>query len=231
MLKNNIKVIALGGSLVNPGKPDVIFLNRFKKMIVDLIKKENYRFLIVVGGGKICRIFQRSLKKIIPSVSNNDLDWLGIKVTHLNAYFVASVFGNLAQKTILKSFNSKIIFYKDIIIGGGVKPGHSTDYDAFYWGSKVGIKEIYLPTNVGYIFDKDPNKFTSAKRLDSITWSEYINLITDEWSPGLNIPIDQKAAHFAKENKMIAYVFNGSNFKNFKQALMNKKFKGTIVKP
>lgn len=225
-----IKVIALGGSLVNPGKPDVLFLKKFKTLILSLLKK-NYKFLFVVGGGKICRIFQKSLKQLLPDITNERLDWLGIKVTHLNAAFVANIFSNVANQNILKSFSQKIVFDSKIVVGGGVKPGRSTDYNAFYWGKKIGIKKIYIPTNVKYIFDKDPKKFTSAKPFKKITWRQYIDLIADKWSPGLNIPIDHKAAYFGKRYKMMAYVFNGKDLKNFKKALTGSEFIGTIVTP
>lgn len=229
--KEKIKVIALGGSLVNPGRPNILFLKKIKRVIIDLIQKNNYRFLIVIGGGKLCRLFQKSLKKLLTTVSNEDLDQLGIEVTRLNAYFVAKVFADLAQQGILKSFSQKIKFDKKIIFGAGVKPGCSTDYDAFYWAKKIGVNEIYLPTNVKYIFDKDPKKFKSAKAFRKITWSNYLKLISDKWAPGSNVPIDQKAARFAKKQKMIAYVYDGTNLTNFKRALQKQKFVGTIVTP
>lgn len=226
-----IKVIALGGSIVNPGRPDVFFLEKFREIIIDLIEKRNYKFLIVVGGGKLCRIFQASLKELSPNITNEALDWLGIKTTYLNAYFTAKVFGDYADSKILTSFKQKILLNKNIVFGAGVKPGWSTDYDAFYWANKLMVKEVILPTNVRYIYDQDPNKFASAKPLKHITWEKYIRLISDKWSPGLNVPIDQKAADFAKRHKMIAYVFDGKNLNNFKKALFGKSFTGTIVKP
>ncbi|MEM3259675.1 MAG: hypothetical protein QW533_04730 [Thermoplasmata archaeon] len=46
-------VISLGGSLVNPGKIDETFLHKFSEMINSLLNE--YRFIIIVGGGKLDR--------------------------------------------------------------------------------------------------------------------------------------------------------------------------------
>ncbi len=226
-----IKVIALGGSIINPGKPDIEFLKKFRQMIIRFIKDEGYKFLIVVGGGRLCRIFQSSLKKISPDIPNEILDWLGIKVTHLNAYFTSKIFDKNASPKILTSFNQRIFFgHHNIIFGAGVKPGWSTDFDAFYWAKRLGVKVVFLPTNVKYIFDKDPKKFPSAKSFKEISWNKYTTLISGKWTPGLNIPIDQKAADFAKKEKMIAYVFNGKDLTNFKKVIAGENFIGTVVK-
>ena len=91
-MKKSIKtiVISLGGSIIVPGKIQVDFLKQFKEFILKFIKKD-YRFIIVAGGGKICREYQDAAGKI-SSLNNEDKDWLGIHTTRLNAHLLRTIF-------------------------------------------------------------------------------------------------------------------------------------------
>ena len=50
-----IIVISLGGSLIVPEKIDTDFLRDFKSLIISHVK-QNKKFVIITGGGKICWI-------------------------------------------------------------------------------------------------------------------------------------------------------------------------------
>ena len=51
-------IIALGGSIIcpQPGKINIKFLKKFKKLILKYLKR-GFRFIIVTGGGKVCRVY------------------------------------------------------------------------------------------------------------------------------------------------------------------------------
>ena len=55
-------VVKLGGSLINPGKVATDFLSRFKPAILRHLK--NFRFVIVCGGGNVCREYNRAAEKL-----------------------------------------------------------------------------------------------------------------------------------------------------------------------
>src|ERR1035437_166327 len=97
--KNNKIVMSLGGSLIVPDEIDTDFLKLFISMIKEYVSKD-FHFLIITGGGKICRRYNDSLKKIVES-TNEDLDWLGISATRLNAEFVRICFGDLAYEKVV----------------------------------------------------------------------------------------------------------------------------------
>ena len=62
--------------------------------------EKGYYFVIITGGGKTCRMYNSSLEKII-NPTDEELDWLGIFVTRLNAELIKISFGELAYENIL----------------------------------------------------------------------------------------------------------------------------------
>ena len=66
---------------------------------------------------------------------------------------------------------------KKIIIIGGTKPGHSTDYVGAELASKINADKLIIATNVDGVFDKDPNKYKKAKQIREITIDKLINRV------------------------------------------------------
>ena len=60
----NTIVIALGGSVVYPGEIDVAFLRRFEKFARVIIRKKR-KLVLVVGGGRLARLFQNAAEKVL----------------------------------------------------------------------------------------------------------------------------------------------------------------------
>ena len=127
-------ILSLGGSVIFPVKIDVEFLKNFKK-IVEKYTKKKYKFVIFCGGGKLARKYQESLKKIIGN-DQEALDWMGISITHINAFLLKYIFlKNTDNDSIFRHIDDiiiqdptkKIKFDKKIIIAAGWKPGWSTD--------------------------------------------------------------------------------------------------------
>ena len=85
--------------MIVPEEVDVNFLENFKKLILKHLKKGK-RFIIVTGGGKVCRKYQAAANKIT-QVKTVDLDWIGIAATRINAQLLRSVFGNFAASEII----------------------------------------------------------------------------------------------------------------------------------
>ncbi len=220
-------IISLGGSLVVPKKNFLAtkYLLRFKKLILKFSKKE--KFFIVVGGGKLARFYQEEAKK--QKVGKEDLDWLGVFATYLNALFVKSLFGKLAYSKIFFTPFKKRKIKENIIFFGGWKPGWSTDYVSVKLAQTYGVKEIINLTNVDYIYNKDPQKFKDAKPLKKISWSEYLKIIGKKWVPGASYPFDPIASLLAKKLKIRLISINGKNLKAVDNYLTGKKFDGTII--
>jgi uridylate kinase len=223
----NFFIISLGGSLVVPNNIDIKFIKQFKNIIEEKIK-ENKKFIIIVGGGKIARNYQDAAKSLI-KVYNEDLDWLGIHATRINAHLLLTIFRKYAYYRIIKNPKEKVKFKEKILIAAGWKPGFSTDYDAVLLAKTYNSDTIINLTNIDYVYDKDPNKFKDAKPFKEISWKDYLKLIEQKWIPGLSAPFDPIASKLAQKFKFKVVILNGKKIKNLKNYLENKKFTGTII--
>jgi len=220
-------VISLGGSLIVPDNVDVSFLKDFKDLILLNIKKGK-RFIIITGGGKVCRRYQEAFKEISES-SDNNLDWLGIYSTRFNAEFLRLNFEDFASSEIITDPTLPVNFNKPIIIGGGWKPGCSTDFDAILLAKNVGAKKVVNISNIDYVYDSDPKVNPNAKKIEEISWADYRKIIPKEWNPGLNSPFDPIASKMAEEDGIEVIIMNGKPIDNLAKCLNGEKFLGTII--
>lgn len=218
-------VLSVGGSIIAPDKPDYFFLSNFKNFIIKHLDK--YRFIIVCGGGKTNSYYNYAAQRI-SAVSKNDLDWIGIMATRLNAELMRSIFGELAYKKVIYNPNSKIKTSK-IVIAAGYEPGCSTDYDAVLLAKQFGSKEIFNLSNISFVYDKDPSKFKDAKKIVKISWKDYRKLVGNKWSPRMSSPFDPIASREAQKNKMKVIVMKGTDLRNLENYLSGNDFEGSII--
>ncbi len=227
-MKEKYTIIGLGGSVVIPSTGfNINFLKEFKKLLVSKIK-QGEKFVIVVGGGSTCRTYQKAATEII-KLTDKELDWLGIHVTYLNAEFVRVLFGEHSYKEIIKDPSKKIKTNKPVLVASGWKPGWSTDYDVVKLAEVYGASEAINLSNIDYVYDKDPNKFKDAKKLEKLTWSEMEKLVGSKWSPGANVPFDPMATKLGKKLGLKVSFVDGRDIKKIKKALDGKQIEGTVV--
>jgi len=226
-------VVALGGSIVYPREIDATFIRRFKKLIRAFVRR-GMRFVIVVGGGRICRVYQEAAAKIAP-VSDEDKDWIGIHATRTNAHLLRTVFRDVADPVIIDARHKFPKLTHAVTIASGWRPGWSTDFVAVALASDFGTKEFVVAGKPSHVFDKDPclpagRRTTSkAKPYKTISWREYRKLIPARWKPGAHAPVDPVAAKFAQNKKLTAIIIDGRNLKNFNRLLNGESFRGTII--
>lgn len=222
-------VLSLGGSLIFPDGLDRNFLTNFRKTISKYIKK-NYKFVIICGGGRLARSMQESASKA-KKLGNEELDWIGIYATKINAHLLKSVFSGNADDFIISDPTEKIDFKKNkknIIITSGWKPGWSTDYDAVLLAKNLGIREVVNMSNVDFVYDKDPKKHADAKKIEKMKWKDYSRLVSPRWKAGMNAPFDPVAAKEAEKSKIKVSIV-GRDMNNLENLLDGKKFKGTVI--
>lgn len=227
-MDNKLFVISLGGSLINPGEIDAAFLKSFKALIDSYVKKR-CRFILITGGGRPARAYQSALTGTTKP-SKDDLDWMGIFATRLNAQLVRLMFGKLAHKSIIEDPNITVNFKEKILVAGGWMPGRSTDDDAVRLAKVYGAQTIINLSNIDYVYTKDPRKFKDAQKIESISWKDLQKIIGTKWTPGANTPFDPIAAKFANQHKLSVVIANGKNLQNLKNILDGKKIQGTVVK-
>lgn len=256
--KKKTFLIALGGSIIipSPEKININFLKKFRTLILDFINK-GCKFIIVAGGGKICRTYQNAASKII-KLPYEDQDWIGIHATRLNAHLLRAIFRRQACPVVLDNPYKPIKTKQPIIIAAGWRPGWSTDYIAVLLAKRFKIKEIIDAGNIPFVFNKDSAAFKRKnktnisttkqsqnnhnkancqnyhkknKPIKEISWHNYQKLINHppRWIPGLSFPIDPIAAKLAKKLKLKAIIVQGTDLQNLKNILKGKNFKGTII--
>lgn len=229
MKKNQKIIIALGGSIIvsSEGKINIYFLKKFRKFILGFVK-QGRQFVIVTGGGTTARAYQKAAKKIA-RLSFDDMDWLGIHATRINAHLLRTIFRDKAYPIILDDPHRPLKTKRPIIIASGWRPGWSTDYIAILLAKRFQAKQIIDAGNIPFVFTKDHKKYKNAKPIKRITWKDYQKLIDSSWMPGMPSPIDPVAAKEARRSNIGAVIIEGRNFKNFRNVLAGKPFTGTQI--
>jgi uridylate kinase len=241
-MKNNCSektsVVALGGSIVFPhkftdGGLNVPFLTDFRQFVLEQTAIGR-RFVLVVGGGKACRLYQHVAQKIADP-GPEALDWLGIRATRLNAQLVLDILKEVAHPFVIhyepSPEEAKILSTckHKVVVAAGWGPGWSTDYVAIKCAKIFGQKEAIIDGDTAFVFDKDPNKFSGAEPIMDLTWKEYEKLIPEVWTPGMSAPVDPVAARYAQENDIMVKTVKGTDLKNFLKVIDGDLFEGTTI--
>lgn len=223
-------VLSLGGSIVAPEKVDVEFLTRFKASIAGYLEeRKDARLILTVGGGAPARIYQEAARKISPSSSAEELDWLGIRATHLNGALVRAVFSEYVENELVTDLTGDFSFDGRILVAAGWKPGFSTDTDAVYLARKFGAKTVVNLSNIKKVYTDDPRKNPDAKPLDHISWDDFIAMVGETWTPGKNTPFDPIASQIARKEGMRVICMDGRNIENLMAMLSDRPFEGTTI--
>jgi uridylate kinase len=234
MNNNNFKetiVLKLGGSLIVPnGGLNISYITKFYHFIKKQVREKKIRFIILIGGGKLSRHYIEAGSEITGhELTGDDLDWLAIHVTRLNAHLFRTIFRDIAHPRIISDYDIIEKSQMPVIIAAGWKPGWSTDYDAVVLANDYNIKKIIKMCNMDYIYEKDPKQFPNAKRIEKMSWQRLQKIVGTKWIPGKSMPFDPIATKLASESNLIVYFLHGQDIKNAERAIDGKSFKGTII--
>jgi len=225
-------VMSIGGSLIVPnGGIDTKFLNKLNEFIrKQLAKNNNRQFFLVIGGGNIARTYRDAGEDVIGhKLTRDDLDWLGVHATRLNAQLLRTIFRDIAHPFIIKHYEIIRKVSEPVVVAAGWKPGWSTDFDAVLLCDDYNVKEVINLSNIKKVYDKDPNKYEDAKPIDKMNWKGFRKLVGDKWVPGMHAPFDPVAAQKAQELGIKVVVLSGHDFKNLENYFNGKKFEGTVI--
>lgn len=225
-------IISVGGSLIVPnGGIDIDFLKKLNSFIREkLAEDKNRQFFLVIGGGATARHYRDAGQDVIGrELTRDDLDYLGIHATKLNAHLIRTIFRDIAHPYIIKNYEIIRKADESVVVAAGWKPGWSTDYDAILLCEDYGVDTVINLSNVNKVYDKDPNKFKDAKSIDKMSWKEFRAMIGDEWVPGMHAPFDPIAAKKAEQLGTKVVIMSGSDFKNIEKYFNGEKFVGTVI--
>ncbi len=166
-------VVKIGGSLLFDDKLNV---NTARiKEFVEFIKANQERIeVVVVGGGKIARLYIDAVKAVHPNEAVQDQ--LGIEVSRLNAMAIATLVGaGVAYQGVPGSIE-ELLRVKSAVPGkivflGGLEIGQSTTSVACE-AAEALERPLVIGTDVDGIYTKDPDKYKDAKKLDEVTTAE-----------------------------------------------------------
>ena len=219
-------VISIGGSVLFSGEVDEIFFKKLNILLQNLTKK--YKIYLVVGGGTKAR---KLIKKgRVQGLSEKELDQIGIDVTRENAEALSDKLEN-SNIVVPKSTDEAKNLPEKVVVMGGTTPGHSTDMVGAELAEKTHSLKFIIATNVDGVYDKDPNKFSNAKKYDEINIDDLIKQQGTEWkTAGKNTVIDGPALTIIHKAKIPTFVLNGKQLDELEKAITNQKFNGTIIK-
>lgn len=224
-------ILSLGGSLIVPenGRIDTDFLEKFNTFIRRHVEMGR-RFFIVCGGGSTTRLYQQAARTVLHhQIPNDDLDWIGIHATRLNAHLVRTIFRDIAYHRVLKHLEIILKVDKPVAVAAGWKPGWSTDYCAVMLCQDYHLNTVINLTNIEKVYTADPKKDPTAKPVDHIKIDDYLKIVGKKWVPGMNAPFDPIAAQLAQKLGVTIKILKGQNFENLEKAVEGKEFTGTII--
>ena len=161
------------------------------KYIADEIKElvdNGVEVAIVVGGGNIIRGVTAAEDGIISRTSG---DYMGMLATVINGVAIQEALEYIGMDARLQSAIDMQEIGESFIVrrarrhlekgrvvvfaGGTGNPYFTTDSAATLRASEINANIVIKATKVDGIYDKDPNKFDDAIKLDSITYDQALS--------------------------------------------------------
>ncbi|WP_217620380.1 UMP kinase [Helicobacter pylori] len=213
---------------------DIHVLDDIAKEIKSLVENA-IEVGIVIGGGNIIRGVSAAQGGIIRRTSG---DYMGMLATVINAVAMQEALEHIGLDTRvqsaieIKEICESYIYRKAIrhlekgrvvIFGAGTgNPFFTTDTAATLRAIEIGSDLIIKATKVDGIYDKDPNKFKDAKKLDTLSYNDA--LIGD-----IEV-MDDTAISLAKDNKLPIVVCNMFKKGNLLQVIKHQQGVFSMVK-
>ncbi|GAA8544606.1 UMP kinase [Helicobacter pylori] len=213
---------------------DIHVLDHIAKEIKSLVEND-IEVGIVIGGGNIIRGVSAAQGGIIRRTSG---DYMGMLATVINAVAMQEALEHIGLDTRvqsaieIKEICESYIYRKAIrhlekgrvvIFGAGTgNPFFTTDTAATLRAIEIGSDLIIKATKVDGIYDKDPNKFKDAKKLDTLSYNDA--LIGD-----IEV-MDDTAISLAKDNELPIVVCNMFKKGNLLQVIKHQQGVFSMVK-
>ena len=169
-------VIKLSGRIF--GMDNVKVLKDYATFLVKISKI--CQPVIVAGGGKIARHYITHARS--SGADESTLDELGIEISRLNAKLLIYALKQKAYPhppTTLQEVRHAIDSGL-IVVTGGLHPGQSTNGTAALIAEKINAIEFLNATDVDGVYDKDPNKYKTAKKFKKMELKDLRKMLVHE---------------------------------------------------
>jgi len=220
-------IISLGGSLICGEEFSGEKIREYANVLKRLSQK--HQLVVVVGGGKTARDYISVAKEL---TSNKSLwDEIGIIATWLNATLLLCALGEDAYPQILRYPREvkKALLSEKIVICGGNDPGHSTDLDAALIAEYIQADLLVNATTVDGVYDKDPKKYSNAKKFEKISYKELERILEKlEQEPGSYPLLDLAAIKIIERSRIRTVIVDGRDAEEVLRAVEGGH-RGTVV--
>lgn len=227
-----IVVISLGGSLVNPGKPDIHYIQSFCRVL----RLTQHNFAIVVGGGKLARVYAQKARE--KGANEFEADVAAIEATKKNAKSVIDALKNQAPgkvyPKVCDSFHEakKALQKYRFVLMGGTIPGITTDSDTVLLAECVHSSRVLNLSNVDAVYSANPHENPNAKKYKTMTYQQLIELAgnNDQRVAGTHFVFDFLACKLIARSKIETHFVHGKNLLDVKKAIEGRLHGGTVIK-
>lgn len=219
--------ISLGGSLLTKNQDSQSYIKYANA--IRRLKNAGHTMVVVCGGGKLARQYINLSKEL--GASHKIQDEVGILTTHINALLLISALGKDADSRIhRRGADVKNHLGERILVGGGHRPGSSTDYRAALFAGAINADLIVNVTDFPGVFDKDPKKYPDAKKIDYLNYEQLEEIVRSRFkqSPGDYGLFDLKAVKYAANKKIPVIIIDGTDPEEIVNAI-NGKHNGTLI--
>lgn len=239
-------VVAYGGSIVIPTDSyDELAMTHLADILSEHSDK---RFIIIIGGGRLCRNINSSVRSLLINANLSSLeidvanDELGIATTKINARrVISSLSAYLGDDVVCPDYidNPDIVPNTShrIFIASGFKPGVTTDYCMMKLAQGFKASSAFKISNFPMILNVKPLNFNkvlidSYDALPSISWDGIVDLVGDEFIPGGNYPLDPPAAKLGLKlsNLNSDFTLFVGQKDQFESMLSGEEFIGTVIR-
>jgi len=220
-------VVSLGGSLLFSKKAfDINYL----KKITSLFNNVSAKVAVSVGGGAMARQYVEAGRSL--NASNFDLDEIAMQIVKANSRLFASSHENLVFFEDYDEAYSYFLRNDKTVVLGVATPGQTSDTTSVLFAEQVNADKWINLSNTDAVYNKDPKKYKTAKKIKQMSHSELVSLAekNDSRKPRENFIIDVLAAKILARSNIEAHFVNGKKLNEVKKALVGKQHNGTIVK-
>jgi uridylate kinase len=159
-------------------------------------------------------------------------DGLGILTTHINALLLIAALGDSADPHIHRKADEVKRHLGDrILVGGGHKPGSSTDYRTAIFAEAMNADLIINATDVAGVYERNPKTNPNAEKLTTLTYAELEKIIraSTRQAPGEYGLFDLKAVRLASKIGVPIVFIDGTDPEEIVRAVTGGHH-GTTVK-
>jgi|TARA_B100001964_G_scaffold244924_1_gene328896 uridylate kinase len=219
-------VIGIGGSILASPTINIGYIKRFADFLIKL-HREQYKLMVVVGGGTIARDYIQGARKL--GANDQLCDELGIASTRINAMLLSAALGKYVNHPMPKVVKIPHDL-SNILVMGGTKNGQTTDSVAAQIAFQVKADLLLIASNVDGVYDCDPKINPEASLFSKLNTSQLLRIVSKhKHTPGYEGIIDPLAAQLIHDKKIKTIVVNGNNLDNMRKSIKGFSYKGTLI--